>query len=375
MKRLWVLFLVLCMATLSCLSVLVPGAEEVNTEIWSIYSLKEDAEGNPYFDVSPSYEYNEGGLTVTPREGMDSYTVQTDHAYYMENGIYMEIKLDKPAEAGVLVFHLWDQNGILLSNFRCGSGWQGMIQLDTSDSQYMMSAYIQENMSDEKGYANILGSMKLRTPASDDGSVTYCIYLKDDILRVNGSIVVGADEALGLLRQARPDGSVYMGVSLVMGSKGGSIPITVARFGTSPENSVIPGTEGIFPETGEASTETIPPAPTETDPPADKETDTPSADTASDGDVTNPADGEPATKPSVGQDTDEPEEETTDNFNSPYEETESETRKDIQNDAVDSFMSKLENLHLPGCGSAVSAGCLGVMTLLAAAYIGLRKRH
>jgi hypothetical protein len=113
----------------------------------------------------------------------------------------------------------------------------------------------------------------------------------------------------------------------------------------------------------------------ETDPPADKETDASAPDTNPDGNVTKPADSEPTTHPSEGANTVEPEEETTDNFNSPYEETEPETRKDIQNEAVDNFMEKLEKVNLPGCGSVVSAGCLGMITLLAAAYVGLRKKH
>ncbi len=386
MKRLWILLLALCTVTLSCVGAVTLGAEEASTEVWSIYSLKEDANGMPYFATAPTYEYTEDGLKVTPVATMDSYTVQTDHAYYLDQGIYMEIKLDKPAVAGVLVFHIWDQNGMMVSNFNCGSGWEGMIQLDQSNSHYMMSAFIQGSTGpDDEGYAGILGSMKVNVPHADDGSVTYALYLKDGILRVNGSVVVGMDEALANLMEKRPDGSVYFGATVLMGEKGGLIPITVARFGTSPETAAVPGVGGELPETGEPSIETIAPGPIETDPPEDQETvpPAPGGDPGKPGGETDgetgdktPNDDTPSeTKPGESQSGDRPEEDTTDAFDSPYEETERETRKDIQNDKVDDFMNKLEGVTFGGCGAALGAGIPGLVSILAAAYVCARKKH
>lgn len=380
MKRIWVLFLAFCTVTLSCVCMLTPGATGANTDIWSVYSMMGDEDGNIFFGTAPSFAYTDEGLRVVPFEEIESYTVQTDHAYSVDDGLYMEIKLDQPAEAGMLVFHLWDQSGFLLSGLNCGSGWQGMLQLNPSETQYMVSTFVHGATASEEGQAIVLGSVKLSVPVAEDGSVSYSIRLKDGALQINGRAVTGAEKALAMLREKRDDGSVYLGVSIAMSEAGGLIPLTVARFGTSPENASVPGADGQLPETGEEAPETVPPTPPETTHPAPPETTPPAEqETEDDGPQTTPDDGQgttPAeTVPGESMSDTEPAGTVNPEPDAPYgdPETEHETRKEIHNEQVDNFMEKLENMN-QGCTSAIGAGGLGCLSLLAAAYLGLRKR-
>ena len=379
MKRLWVLFLALCTAMLSCVGVLIPSAEGANTDIWSVYSLLEDQDGNPYFGTTPAYEYTEEGLRVTPPAEIESYTIQTDHAYRMDDGLYMEIKLDQTVDAGMLVFHIWDQNGVLVNNFRCGSGWQCLIQLDDVESKYAMSALLEgaSGIIDD-GDVEVLGSMKITASINEDGCAVYSLELKDDVLRVNGNVVVGMEEMLKYMRAVRPDGSVYFGVSVLTGENSAPISMTVTRFGASKNTAFVPGTSGELPETGEDSPGTVTPGPAESTPPESDDTAEDPRETASGDDPETDPDGNPVpgeTTPDGTPDSGAEEEQTTDDFKSPFEETEPETKRTIQNDKVDSFMGKLEQIELPQCGASLGGSALGILSLLATAYICARKRE
>jgi hypothetical protein len=385
-KRFGIALLAACITLLSGVGALNLSAEESNTEVWSIYSLKEDANGFPYFDTAPSHAYTDEGLRVTPHKGMESYTVQTDHAYFMDNGIYLEVKLDKPVKAGFLVFHLWDQNGFIMSNYHCGSGWECMIQLGEGDVRYLVSANLEEAKdSSNKNPASVLGSMKLKASVGADGSETYFLCLKDGTLFLNGGYLVGSTEAQEFLRELRPDGSVYVGVTLVMNDLSGAVPLTVTKFGRSPETAFVPGSEGDLPETGEASPETIPPEPSVTEPPTVETDDEPDSDETLPGGPSQG--GNEETRPSQGGNTEETkpsddEDEATeretvndDDFASPFEETEPETEKEIKNESIRNLVEKLEGLDFSGCGAVVSGSGLGMMAMLAAAYVLTRKKH
>ena len=406
MKRIWILMLALCVTALFCVSTLGLGAEEADTEIWSVYSSHEDASGVPHFGTPPTYAYTPEGLRVTPLDKMESYTVQTDRAYSVDDGLYMEIKLDEPVKTGILIFHLWDQNGLVVNNFHCGSGWQGMVQLEQTSSQFMISVTIQGAKSlKEDGTANILGSMRMATPTADDGSVTYALSIKDGVMRINGSVVVGTEEALKLLKESRPDGSVYVGVSVILNQSLGGHPLTVTRFGTSRETASVPGSNADLPQTGETSSGTPAPEPTVTEPTVTEPAVTqpvvteptvtqptvteptvtePTTDVGTEGPVpeTRPG-GDSETNPGEPGQTCGPEEVTTvydpygdppdmttEKYDPPFAEKGTETRREIKDDAVDNFMAKLET----GCASALGVGGIGLLSVLAAAYVCARKK-
>ena len=388
MKRLWILLLTLCVSALFCVSTLGLGAEEAKTDIWNVYSLKEDMNGLPHFDIPPNYEYTSEGLRVSPREGMESYTVQSDMAFSLEDGLYMEVKLDSSPKLGVMVFHLWDQSGMMLSNFHCGSGWEGLLQLDPNTSQLVLSAFVRDaKVAQDGGTLSILGTMKVNSPIAEDGSVTYSLTVKDNALYINGTPVVGTEEAIRNLKEIRPDGTFYVGVTVNMTGQDDGIPLTVTRFGLSSDSATVPGMSGELPETGPAVVETTAPPSNESEAPTGTKEDTKTPT----GDETKPT--EPETGPSGSQDTTaagsgqateptteegttydpygDPPDMTTESYNSPFRETEPTTRREIKDDAVDNFMAKIE----ANCASSLGVGSLGIVSVMAAAYVCIRRKE
>ena len=380
MKKLWILTLAMCVTALFCVGSLAPQAEESNTEIWNIYSLKEDANGMPQFSTPPGYAYTDEGLRVTPGEKMEAYTVQTEHPFYMDDGMYMEVKLDAAVDIGVLVFHLWDQSGMMMSNYHCGSGWEGVIQLTRDETQFMMSVFItDETSADENGSVNVLGTMKVKAPVAEDGTVTYCLSLEDGVLKINGTVVEGMDKALANMKELRPDGSVYLGVTVNISGLDAAFPLTVTKFGTSRETATVPGSSGTLPETGEGSTETIATAPAETDPPREPNTEAPAPSVTTPDRETDTLPPEPVdtTAPNTAPEEEttfydpygDPPDMTTEEYDRPFAEKETETRREIHDEAVDNFMGKME-----GCASVLGAGAIGLVSALGAAFVAARKK-
>ena len=392
MKRLWILMLTLCVTALFCVSALGLGAEESNTDVWFVYSMKENEKGRPVFSFPPTYEYTSEGLLITPREQMESYTVQTDRAFSMDDGLYMEIKLKAASEVGMLIFHLWDQSGIMLGNYHCGSGWQGMLMPKDDSSQTAMSAFTWEVSSTaDEGKAKIFGTVKFNALVNDDGTMTYCLEIKNGVLMINGTPMIGSQEILGYLREVRPDGCVHLGVTMSMTGRDDGTPITVTRFGTSKETATVPGALGDLPETGdgsvdtsapdstpteEPSDETTAPAPSETDPPTEHPTDTLPPETPPRDEDTLPPEPDSDTDPSAPTETEteydpygDPPDMTTEEYDPPFGEKETETRREINDQAVNDFMGKME-----GCTSAMGLGITSLASVLAAAYVCIRKK-
>lgn len=354
--------------------------------------MKENDKGRPIFSFPPTYEYTSEGLRITPLEQMESYTVQTDQAFRMDDGLYMEIKLDKPLEVGVLIFHLWDQSGIMMSNSHCGSGWEGILMRTQNSTQSVMSAFIWEvDTADDGGKAQIFGATKFNVPTNEDGSVIYVLEVKDGVLMINGTPMIGSQETMAYLREVRPDGCAHIGVTMSMTGRDEGIPLTVTRFGTSKDTATVPGTPGSLPETGGStetaapdsdetdspSTETAAPGPVETDPPTENPTDTLPSETRPNEENTLPPEPGSDTDPSEPAETEteydpygDPPDMTTEEYDPPFGEKETETRREINDEAVNNFMGKME-----GCTSAMGMDFAGLVSVLAATYACTHKKN
>ena len=240
MKRWLSLVLSVCML-LSLLCVAAEGAEADQVNTWSVYVMEENENGIPVFKDPPTYEYTEKGLAVTPSAGLSGFTVQSDEPYSLDEGFFLEIKLEDISLESVLMLHLWNQNGVLIGNYNCGSGWYGMIAVEKSGNDYMMSLSISESEGQGDGTMDILGSMKVKTDIEGNAG-TYVLSLSDGILRVNGSVVPGMDQAIDFLREKCPDDKAYVGVSLMdLEDVGRLSAMTVTRFGKNEAAATVPG--------------------------------------------------------------------------------------------------------------------------------------
>lgn len=263
MKR-WMAIALSVSTFLLALCALPIAAEENSVNDWSIYIMEETEGGIPMFREPPAYEYGDRGLRVTPTEDMVSYTVQSDTPCSMDEGFFLEFEVEDVTLENTLMIHLWDQSGVLIGNYNCGSGWYTMIAIDKGGNDYMMSLAVEEASGSSAGYTDILGSMKVSTGLKGK-SGTYSISVADGILRLNGAAVPGLDEALALLKAKKPDGKVYVGVSIRSFEEGVSLsPMTLTRFGADEATAMIPGTD-IVPETEPVETSPVGTAPAESD--------------------------------------------------------------------------------------------------------------
>lgn len=375
MKRFWIAILTLSLAASLSLGIIPASAAE---ETWRVYATSVDADGRPQYIAPPAHLFTDRGLEVVPSSGMTEYTVQTASPYSLDDGIYLEVRLSRQVEAGFLVFSVWEQDGVKAGNPYCGSGWQGMVSLGKKDEQFMIGLNVTEaSAEDPDGRFESLGTIVAQTPTNDDGSVTYTLSIREDILRVNGRVVAGTDDIFPFLKSVREDNCFYMGVSVIVDNATTGVPITVTRFGTSSNTASVPGQENTLPETGEASSETLPVAP-ETDLPADPPADDTDLESLPTETEREPVSSEPVTNLEEGTADEPPQTEKVtyeEDPDSPFRETESETREIHTNDNMKDFISKLEGMASNGCGSLIGSGCLGTMLLIGAGFLYVRKKR
>jgi hypothetical protein len=240
MKHWLSLALAVCvLLPLFCVAAVGAEADQINT--WSVYVMEETENGLPVFKDPPAYECTEKGLSVAPSKGLSGFTVQSDVPYSLDEGFFLEVEVEDILLESVLMLHLWNQSGVLIGNYNCGSGWYGMIAVDKTGNDYMMSLTVTEASGQSDGTMDILGSMKVKTSINDQ-SGTYTLAVSDGVLRVNGSVVSGMDQAIAFLREKCRDEKVYVGVSLMDMQDVGQLPaLTVTRFGKDEATATVPG--------------------------------------------------------------------------------------------------------------------------------------
>ncbi|MBP3666060.1 MAG: hypothetical protein J6K29_03300 [Clostridia bacterium] len=378
MKRFWSILIALCLSSVFLVPVLPARAAE---EAWSVYCLEPDEQGMPHYQAPPHFAYTEKGLVITAREGSRSFTAQTAYPCDLSRGFYMEITLERPVEMAALAFHVWEQNGVAVSNYHCGSGWQGILQVTEQERQYMASINILGSPSPDKpGSAGILGNMAVDAPVNPDGTITYSLSFRDDILRINGTDVVGHEDILMFLSTLRSDESFFVGITMTTSDPASAVPVTITRFGVDRDSATVPGREPPPSDTRPAETDQDPAPPEDSRPSEPGETkpfepsETKPSEPPASGNTENTTSDEEG-----GEHTNPIEEVTTgkivEDFDSPYRETEPETRKPFGGeDEMKSFIDKLEKWATEGCGSLLDFAGMWMIALFTGLGLLLRKR-
>lgn len=356
MKR-WIALALSVITVLLAACAFSASAEESETAVWSVYAMEETQNGFPVFKDPPAHSYTKRGLRVTPAKKMTSYTVQLDTPISLDEGLYLELELEDVTLENMLTIHLWDQSGVLIGNYNCGSGWYTMISVSEDGDDYMMSLTVGAAQGSSLGWTDILGSMKVNTELK--GNVgRYSLSVIDGILRLNGAAVPGLDEALDYLAKTTGDGKVYVGVSIMSFGEGSTTSaMTLTRFGKDEASATIPGTNtvpGTTPE--ETKPEEIKPEETTSDETASGETD---SDFSSEEESASDAM------------TDETESETLRDFSDPlgtYPAIPEDTR-----DAMEQFKDVYRQASA-WCHSTIGPGGLGYVAAVALSALLLRKK-
>lgn len=302
--RLWTLLLAILLLALAAI---LPSAADapMTGDIWSIYVLTETEQGMPSYGIPPNHRYTDAGLLIEPTGGTQ-YTVQTDHAYSLDDGFFMEICLEDTeafTNHDQIVFHLWDQVGMIVGSTRSGSGWYGVTSAIGTDTHYMISITDRAATDGQEGESQLHGAMKLTPKFSEDGKCVYTVAAKDGVLYVNGQEVKGSADIVAFLRRQSPDGKIHVGFTVMTTQEHPLSGVTVTRFGRTANTAVIPGTNTV-PETDPSDDPTDDPsgdAPSGDDPAGDTPTgDSPSGDEPADTDA--PSQNPSETQPPAGSD-------------------------------------------------------------------------
>ncbi len=350
---------------------------------WGVYSMAENENGIPEFKTPPAYEYTDQGLRVTPSEGMDSYTVQSEQVCSLDEGFFMELKLENMALGNMLLLHVWDQSGVMIGNLHCGSGWYCLIAVDKGGNDYMMSLRLWESNGGQAGGSEILGTKGVKTEVSE-GTGRYTLALSEGALRVNGSAVPGSEEALAFLREKTSDGQMHVGMTVMTTDVGQALsPMTMTRFGRDEATATIVGTN-VIPETTPPSADTTPAEPDSDGPvnpdPTDTTTPDVSADTADttrpeqdqtgpSGDSSKPADPDESRPNGENTDGGESRPAETDEFGNYRDPDETETRSTA--DRLATVYGEAFSI----CHSSVGANGVVCVAIMGAAFAVLRKKH
>lgn len=383
-RRILTCLLAVTMIILSVTAVSFPAGAATPTtgEIWSVYTLVENQNGIPVYGTPPTFAYGDDGLTISTAAD-DDYTVQSDYAYSLQDGFFVEIRMNDTETfigKNQLVFHLWSQVGMIVGYDRSGSGYYGLISV-AGDAHYLISMGVVEDGS-EAGKSKLFGATKLQPKKAADGSFVYTMSVVDGVFYVNGKEINESGEIMQFLGQTCPKG-VHVGATLMAGEDADHTSVTLTRFGRTQSTAAIPGTVKIPENPPAQETETTAPAdPNQPDTPTTDliETEKPQEQVTKDPeDTREPAEDE-ATDAAPPRDTD-PSDPTPDGDGTdPAPDGEGEENKEsitLDGDVAQNTLDFFNKINLfDGCSSTVSlVGGVALATLLCGAALSLKKKE
>lgn len=386
--KLWSGFLAAVLVLSALAAMMIPAAADapMTGDIWSVYTLTLNQNGVPAYGVSPKSGYGKDGLSVCPMENAE-YTVQSDHAYSLEDGFFFELRMDDTAlyaDHNELVLHLWSQVGTIVGYDRSGSGFYGMITV-AGDDHYLVCMGIQEGDGSGKEESKIFGMTKITAKRDGEGRFLYSISITDGVLCINGQKVEQNSAIMAFLKQMCPDGAVHVGATVLSTDGEAYSPLTVTRFGPTEATASVPAISADPESSPGQETNTTSPSdpddpivsiepsetqepvePADTREPAESSgTQPPSEQTSDESDPQNrPTDPEDTRPTNPENGTDDP----------PADETDSEglvNEGGVAQNTLD-FFSKINMFD--GCGSVVSSWGFAFLATLLSAAIVLKKR-
>ena len=398
MKHKRIIALVCMLALLgTALAALLPaGAEDVPGGLWNVYNLTQANNGFPMYGAPPSYTYITNGLRMET-DKLSAYTVQSQTSYKLEEGVYFSLEVENSTKADTIMFHVWDQSGVLLGNYHSGSGWYGLVSLGVDGGQ-ILSMNLQATSNDKEGAVNVVGIGMTRPLKGSGGSYKYTLSVIDGVFYINNTPVPGMDKIHQHLDALDGGEGFYIGAT-VMSMEGSVAPTsTLVAFGTERANAYRPKAPAVDPEETEPDTDAADPDPetnpvpdetrpteteteppvVETEPPVDEtvplpeETQPPVAETqpetAPSADTEKPGEGGGQGHPDNGGSQDKPKE--------TYPTWNVETERVINNEDVNNLKDALGNLSLTGnCSSVLGGAVLPLLALVGIAAFTVRKKE
>ena len=254
-------FALLCTAVmlLSAMTGLFTAAGAVDIEgDWTVYRtpssyIPNEDGSEKVVAPCPGYEYTDEGFSILAPSWKDCtpfYTIQTVDKQSLQDGFYMQFRVDNYSYAGDngadhwLAFSIWDSQNLNPGSTKYGQGWIGLM--------YPMTGDVYSHVSNTTAFAS-MGKTDIESVKDDEGRELFELEVtydgKDYSISVNGVTVAGLADVNAHLDSLNPNGDFYMGVTLYTGVRNGTGDLTVTKAGTSKDNARVPqGTDSREPE-------------------------------------------------------------------------------------------------------------------------------
>ena len=324
-----VLAAILCVLAVSVTALPASADAPTSGDIWSIYNLRLGTNDMPAYGKVPAHSYTAEGLRIVP-DGETEFTVQTEYAYSLTDGFFMEILVEDAAlfdANNQLVFHLWDQMGMIVGYTHSGSGYYALVSPGT-DNHYVVGMVTQEGKGNQDGDTSVAGAIRVPATATSDGKYVFTISASKGVISVNGKAISKNDEVVDFLRSEGADGKAYVGFTMMSLNQAPLSAVTITRFGANEATATVPDAttpEAPAPDTQPSESTDPDREPTDTQEPPSEENDTtapqPGQDTESEESRGDSTTDDPAQDP--GNDSDSGNEE--DGSREPEEGTDGET--------------------------------------------------
>ena len=265
MKKLLAILLTAAMLlSLVIVATVSVAAEDENDGMWTtmVNASQYDAD---YFDDErsiPGYEYSERGFEMVPGDWSTSTpfaTIQSKEKVNIKQGVYMEVRIDEFSyDAGDkwFNFNIWDSVGIEPGNIdmKYGSGVQTLLRPTTlgpdANAEKTTTGGSVPNI---YWYTNAFAYIDMttidlenRTAIEEDGvykdvftlEISWDAANNTYVLSINGS--AAPQKVIDYMNTKFAGGEAYIGFTTQNAKKGGTIDLTITKFGTSKETATVP---------------------------------------------------------------------------------------------------------------------------------------
>ena len=253
MKKILSTLLIAAMLLSMVIIVSVPAAA-IDGE-WTTYGpASESADGYTGDPTSiPGYEYTADGLHVIPANWDEQVvygTVQTKNLVNIEDGIYLEFRVDEFDGIGQdnwFSITLWDSKNVEPGQTIYGKGVMTLnrISYDAENDKYYFGTvdwytdgFTTKGQTCEKDDKDA----NIKKYLNDDGSFTMTLEIKKAgggyQTFINGA--AAPDSVNEYIATKFKDGEAYIGITYRHGNTGGTVDMTITKFGTSIDDAIAP---------------------------------------------------------------------------------------------------------------------------------------
>lgn len=201
----------------------------------------------------PGYEYTDEGFSILAPSWKDCtpfYTIQTVDKQSLQDGFYMQFRVDNYSYAGDngadhwLAFSIWDSRNLNPGSTKYGQGWIALM--------YPLTGDVYSHLSTASGFPSV-GKTDIGSVKDEENRELFELEVTYDgadyAISVNGVAVAGLSDVNAHLDSLSESGDFYVGVTLYTGVRNGAGDLTVTKAGTSKDDATVPqGTDAREPE-------------------------------------------------------------------------------------------------------------------------------